>query len=299
MTDLTAHQKSLLGLFVVAGIALFVGTTALLVGNPFKGHRTIMRARFVESVSGLENNSAVRYQGLKIGRVEHIGIAADAPEAIEVTLSLDPSVPIYEGTVAQLDPSGLTGLKSINLTPSDSHSRVLADGALLPSRGSMFASITHDATAMMGDVRHVADQLNRLLGDADNRQRLEHLLAGLDRLISHADAIINDPNQPIQAFLGHMDDLVVTATGAAHSIDVAAQAVNGTLARSQGAIAQVSPTLMSVERFVQDADALVRAGRDDALHILSALRETGDNLRDVSAMAADNPAIMLRGRKAP
>jgi phospholipid/cholesterol/gamma-HCH transport system substrate-binding protein len=299
MTTLSLQQKSMLGLFVLAGIGLTLGAIALVVGVHLGGPRVTMRARFVESVSGLEQNAAVRYQGLKIGRVEHIAIAPDAPEAIEVTMSLDPCVAIYEGTVAQLDNAGLTGLKAVNLSPGDSHGKRLADNSLLPSRGSVFSSITHDATAMMTDVRHVADQLNSLLGASGNRQRLEHLIAGLDRLTGHVDAILSDPNKPVQAFIGHLDDLVQASVQSAKAIEGTAVAVTRTLDESRPAITQAGPTLTHLDRLVQDADSLVRASRDDVLHFLGALREAGDNFRDVSALAADNPAIMLRGRKVP
>jgi hypothetical protein len=76
-------------------------------------------------------------------------------------------------------------------------------------------------------------------------------------------------------------------------------AVTRTLDESRPAITQAGPTLTHLDRLVQDADSLVRASRDDVLHFLGALREAGDNFRDVSALAADNPAIMLRGRKVP
>lgn len=299
MTPPTLQQKSMLGLFVLAGVSLIALSTWLLTGSRLGAPTHTMRARFVESVSGLDENAAVRYQGLKVGRVEHIAIATDAPEAIEVTMSLNPSMVLYEGTTAQLDTAGLTGLKAINLSPGDTHGKTLPNGALLPTRGSFLTSITHDATAMMTDVRHVADQLNSLLGASGNRQRLEHLIAGLDKLTSHADAIINDPNRPIQNFMAHMDDLVQAATRSAHAIEGTANAVTQTLGNSSSAVTSLGPTLHNIDQLVQDTDGLVRASRDDVLHFLGALREAGDNLKDVSAMAADNPAIMLRGRKAP
>ena len=59
---------------------------------------------------------------------------------------------------------------------------------------------------------------------------------------------------------------------------------------------QLGPTVQSMARLVDDADSLVRAGRDDLLHTLGALREASDNAKDLSALVADNPAILLRGR---
>ena len=144
MVTLSLQQKSTLGLFLVIGTALVLAGTALISQRHFMGHSRLMRARFVESVSGLEPSAAVRYQGLRVGRVERIAIAEDAPEAIEVVMSVDPCVVLYEGTLAQLDNAGLTGLKAINLTPGDSHKPALPDNALLPSRGSLLTSITPD-----------------------------------------------------------------------------------------------------------------------------------------------------------
>jgi phospholipid/cholesterol/gamma-HCH transport system substrate-binding protein len=295
MNALSYRQKFRLGLFVVCALTLLMVSILLLTGLALGSPRLTLRARFTDSVSGLERNGPVRYQGLRIGRVESIAVADDAPEAIEVRLSVDPCTKLFVGTVAQLDPAGLTGLKAINLTPGDVHGERLKENDLVPARGSFFDKITNNATAMVTDVRHVADQMSHLLSD-ESRSRLEHLITGLDKLVYHTDDLLNRPDQPIEALLRHVTLLAQAATQTAEAITQTSTVVREQLQRSKPTLETLGPTLQHLDRLVQDTDDTVRASREDVLHTLGAIREVSENLREVSAQVADNPAVMLRGR---
>ena len=297
MNPLTTAQKARLGLFVTLTTALGIVTIVWLTGVRLGGGHMTLLARFTESVTGLERNAPVRYQGLRVGRVERIAVAVDAPEAIEVTLSIDPTTRLFVGTVAQLDPAGLTGLKAINLAPGDVHGPRLKDGAMLPARGSFFDRITSNATAMVTDVRHVAELMTHLISP-ESRGRLEHLIAGLDHLVTRVDLIMAQPGHPGESLLQHLDDLAQAATTAAVTIHGATLMAQDRLQRASPALNHVAQTVVQVDRLVQDADGTLRAGRADLLHMLGSLRDTGDNLRLMSEQLADNPAVILRGRKA-
>lgn len=66
-----------LGLFLIVGSALFVIMVVVLGAGRFFKKTYHLETYINESVNGLEVGSPVKYRGVQIGRVSHIGFAAD------------------------------------------------------------------------------------------------------------------------------------------------------------------------------------------------------------------------------
>ena len=114
---LTSAEKVRLGGFVLVALALILSVVAALTGATLGAQRSLYKVHFHESVGGLERSAPVKYQGLRVGRVESMQIAAADPGAIEVTLAIDPATVLLTGTTASLDAAGITGLQTVNLKP--------------------------------------------------------------------------------------------------------------------------------------------------------------------------------------
>ncbi|MBC7792629.1 MAG: MCE family protein, partial [Clostridia bacterium] len=100
---LTPAQKVRLSAFLLLGAALVIGALLWVGGSVVLQKRSHYTVRFDDDVSGLEVSAQVKYRGLRVGRVERVRLAPDDPRVIEVTLSLNPDVPLFEGVKAQLD----------------------------------------------------------------------------------------------------------------------------------------------------------------------------------------------------
>lgn len=242
--NLTAAQKFRLGAFLACGLAILLLALGVLTGLRLWEPRTTYRARFKESVSGLERSAPVKYQGLRVGRVEHLGIAADDPRAIEVILSLEPTVILYEGTEAQLDSSGLTGLKTINLVAGDPRRPKIPAGALLPTGSSLFDRITDNAGAIMADVKVVTDRITHWINE-ENRVRLESLLRNLDTFVGHLDKIMYESRTP-------MRDVLTQVVKTAASVDEAAAEATVTLKSVRTSVKNVEFSLVSTLDVVRE-----------------------------------------------
>ncbi len=187
--NLTRSQRVRLGAFVVVGVGLLVGVVVWLVGSAMWADVDRYTVRFHESVSGLDVSSAVKYQGLRIGRVERMGVAADDPGAIEVALAIDPGTTLRKGTQASLDKSALTGLTTINLTPGDLRGAVLEPGSMLPAGLSFTDEISGKAEAIRIKIETLSNQLLQWTSPA-NRARAERLLDDTDHLVRNVDATL-------------------------------------------------------------------------------------------------------------
>ena len=87
--NLTKAQKVRLGVFIASGTTLFLGSLLTLAGLKAWEKRDYYSVRFKDSVSGLEKSAQVRYQGLRVGRVESMRIADDERFAAEIDHAAD------------------------------------------------------------------------------------------------------------------------------------------------------------------------------------------------------------------
>jgi phospholipid/cholesterol/gamma-HCH transport system substrate-binding protein len=248
--NLTPAQKVRLGAFLLTGAGILVVTLLTLAGLKMWETRIQYTARFHENVSGLERSAPVKYQGLRIGRVERMRVSPDDPSAIEVTLSVDPETLLFEGTTAVLDSSGLTGLKTINLTPGDPRKPRLQAGAVLPTGASLIDKITDHAAVIVADVKRVADQLTHWASD-DNRVRLESLLVNLDSFVGHLDTIMMDQQKPVGQAVVEVGKAATAMSEAASEITKTLYAVRQTLDSTQQ---ELHNTLQAYQRPMREID---------------------------------------------
>ena len=248
--ELGRGQKIRLGLFLTVCSVGLLAVLGTLLGLQLFSKTTLFVVRFKDSVSGLERGSPVKYQGLRVGRVHAMRIAADDPAEIEVDLELDPRTVLYEGTECNLDMGGLTGLKTVNITAGDPRRPRLPPGTLLPAGPSLFDKITDNAAAIVADVKRVADEVAHWMNH-DNRQRLESLMVNLDKFVGHLDVVMMDSKEPLRGLIRQMSQSTA-------QIGHTAEAATHTLARLDHGVAAVEhatvDTLAAIERPLQAID---------------------------------------------
>ena len=193
---LTKAEKVRLGTFVVTGLTLFVGGVLSLAGLSVIERRDIYRVSFAESVSGLEVSAQVKYQGFRVGTVDAMNIDPKDPSKIQVTLALESGTKLHQGTQAVLDLSGITGLKTVNLTPGDARKPLIEPGSELPAGQSLVDKITGRADVITLKVEEIANNLATWTSE-ENRKRLEHLLEGTARLVDDVDLFIVETREPL------------------------------------------------------------------------------------------------------
>ncbi|MEM6733264.1 MAG: MlaD family protein [Myxococcota bacterium] len=334
--ELTPAQKVRLGAFLLVGITLLAGTLVTLAGLSVFESRDRYTTRFEESVSGLEVSAPVKYRGLRVGRVEDMRIAPDNPGAIEVEFSLVAGTTLYAGTLAALDSSGLTGLKTINLVGGgDSSKPELPPGSELPSDPGFMDRIVDQAENVALKVSQVADQIALWTRD-ENREAVEELVGTLNSFVSTADRFLRDNNEPMGRALNGLADASegvsdLTRSGADSLASVqedieaitaavrrplekvnpddlartlsatrrAMESLNARLAKGETgeALSKLSDTLGRMSQLIDDLDLAVRAGREDFTASLSYIRQAAEDLREFSRIIAQDPSTLVRGRE--
>jgi ABC-type transporter Mla subunit MlaD len=179
-----------------------------------------------------------------------------------VTLSLESGTVLFEGTTAVLEMSGITGLKTINLTAGDPRRPRLSPGTQIPSGQSLIDKITGQAEAITFKVEMIANQLVHWTND-ENRQRFERVLDNTNKLVSDLDLFVVDTRGPLVSALEELALTGPAVRSAASEGAATLKAVRGdlkeTLAEAAGAIHEAQRILKAVDS--KEIDATMAATR--------------------------------------
>jgi phospholipid/cholesterol/gamma-HCH transport system substrate-binding protein len=258
--NLSKAEKARLGAFIVAGVVLLTGGVVVLAGLKAITSKDEYRVSFTESVSGLEPGAQVRFQGLKVGAVDRIGIDPNDPKAIEVFLRLDSGTKLYPGTEVIMESSLLTGFKTINLTPGDTTKDRLRPGATLPARASLMELMAHRAEEISEKIERVAINLDKWTGD-DNRMRFESLADSTQKLVTEVDLFVVEVRDPLVY-----------------------------------ALEEIGKTSASVRGVTSEAELTLKEARSEIQATLVAARETMESIQKI--VAAIDPQLVRETLKA-
>jgi phospholipid/cholesterol/gamma-HCH transport system substrate-binding protein len=112
----TRARYVLMGLFALAVIVAGFGFVYWLENTGGLGERSTYRIRFDGSVSGLLLGSGVQFNGIRVGEVTKLGLNADDPRQVIVTVTVNADTPVKADTQVGLVFNGLTGIAEVALT---------------------------------------------------------------------------------------------------------------------------------------------------------------------------------------
>ncbi len=95
--------------------------------NPFSVEGQRLDAIF-KSVAGLDDKASVRIAGVRVGRVDGLGLEGNQAR---ITLALDKPLPLTQGTTARIASLGMLGEKYVELVPGPPNAPPLPQNAVL------------------------------------------------------------------------------------------------------------------------------------------------------------------------
>jgi len=171
---------ALVGLFVVLLMAGLI-TFALWLGKyGGKQEYDYYHVYMSESVFGLSADASVKYRGVNVGTVEHLGLNPENSEEVELLLKIKHQIPIKVDTTATLKSFGITGLAFIELTGSRKNAPLLkktGDGIpVIPASPSTFARIDEYLKLLAAKSALALDKFDLLLSE-NNLQNVKEILS--------------------------------------------------------------------------------------------------------------------------
>jgi phospholipid/cholesterol/gamma-HCH transport system substrate-binding protein len=120
-------METVVGLFVVVGVAALAYLAIKLGKLEVIGNRGYTVTAEFDSVAGLKNGAVVEIGGVEVGRV--IGIGLKNYRAV-VAMSVDPAVKLQDDAIVSIRTKGLIGEKYVRITPGASDKLVQPGGRL-------------------------------------------------------------------------------------------------------------------------------------------------------------------------
>lgn len=292
-------NHALVGLFVLLlGTALVGVILWLSAGAPGRAYDEYL-VYMADSVSGLGQDSAVKYYGVDVGRVHEIALGPSEEQRVRLLLQIERGTPIRQDTVATLEAQGLTGLAYINLTGGRGSSPPLekardADLPVIRSRSSIWGRLDLSLADLVDNLIDASKRLRLLFSDRNQRLFTETLsrLHELSTVLAGRSGALGSVIDEAADTMGHLREAGERLPALVDHLDSTATALE-TMARELGAAGIAM-------RRTADAGArdLHRATSETVPEIVSLIRElqlAAESLRRFGEQLERDPGILLHG----
>ena len=313
---ITRSQRVRLGIFVTIALTLLFLSIIVIVAPKLFQSREIYYIAFENvSVTGLQEGSAVKYQGLQVGYVSDISIDPKNIRRVILQVSLDQGVPIKVDTRAEITFLGITGLKLIELRSGSNQAASLPPGSFIPAGRSLAEEITGRAEVLAEKSELILNNLIRLTND-ENAERVLTMIDTVGHAVELFNQFVKANRDPFhetlenaEQFSMNLDSLMFYATSLIKSWDSFAN--SDTLAQILGNFAAVTEELKEAEvvrlfgeinitleqtnNMLKDVEISFAKSRTDLVYTIDRLKETSDYLNQFSRLISEDPSILVRG----
>jgi phospholipid/cholesterol/gamma-HCH transport system substrate-binding protein len=295
------------GIFVVVVTALLLAMAAWLTRDT--GVRDIYEISTRDVVTGLQEQAPVRFRGIDVGKVAAIGFDPGIIGNVLIRLEVDHEAPVTKDTYATLSYQGVTGLAFVQLgDDSKTTVRLQPDNdrpPRIPLKPGLLARLEVRGELIIEQVEQVAQRVNRLLGD-DNQKKFS---TALDSFGSAADSASQLAKRLDNTLAHKLDPAIAETTVTLRSIQKSADEVGKTAAEVSKTAADFGRTARRlnetdgpIDRLAEGAQALSHAAdgfnnatlprlnrvTEDTSRAVRGLRRTVNNIND-------NPQALIFG----
>jgi phospholipid/cholesterol/gamma-HCH transport system substrate-binding protein len=206
-----------------------------------------------KDVAGLDDKSAVRVAGVRVGKVDGITLRPDGTAVVH--LALDPGVEVREGASAMVRSLGLLGDKYIELQPGAQGAPRLPQGALLEggSAGG-FEDVTKLAQDIGKDLKELSSAFAASLGGKQGEEKLNRIVDNIGRLSEVMREMAEDNQGNINATLTNLKEFS----------------------------GQMRETLARMDRILEENRGSLKSTVSNADEISEKLKTTADNLNSIT-----------------
>jgi phospholipid/cholesterol/gamma-HCH transport system substrate-binding protein len=270
------------GAFVLICVIGLVVSIMWLAGVQYAQEYSYYTANFKGPVTGLGKGTVTRFNGIDVGRIADLQFNPNDPQAVIVTLQVQPHLNIREDSVASIESQGLTGGTYVEISGGTAKSPLLTakPGQKYPvirTKQSGLLQLEQSAPEVVAKLNVAASRINDLLND-DNRRAISQILANL-----------NETTTVIARRSGDIDAILRNTNQATANLDKVS-------ANLQPTLDQVNQTATKFGKVADDADAFINGdGLAQLSDLIGDLRRLTGNLNKFSDQLNREPTTLLFG----
>jgi len=261
---------------------------------------------FDESVQGLQVDSAIKYRGVEIGKVQSIKMAPDY-RLIEVVMKITLEGDLQNQTIAALTSAGITGIVYIELDrikpgelSNSPNINFKSSYPIIPSRRSGIGRFLADTGIIMQniksiDIKGISDQLK------NTSKAIENFVGGkrINNMITHLESTSANLDQAMAR---------INKTIAEGKVDQAANETMGILSDARKLIGQAKNEIDALKLrekanrtdvLLEDINKKAKVITNELLDTSEHLRVTSENLQRLSESLTKNPSELIFSKPAP
>ena len=189
----------IVGGFILAAIVGVFGFVYWLHNTGGLGARTTYNVQFNGPVPGLLVGASVLFNGIRVGEVSGLGLAADSPRRVNAIISVAPDTPVRKDTKVGLDFQGLTGVPVVAL---EGGTELVSSGTIPtlvaePGAGQSMTQAARDALRRVDSVlAENSESLKSTITNlkifsealARNSGRIDTIFAGVEKITGGSSA---------------------------------------------------------------------------------------------------------------
>ncbi len=243
-----------IGLFVVGVLIVLAFFILKIEDLPFSGgaRATTVEVAF-HDVAGLDDKSAVRIAGVRVGRVDGIRLLPDGTAVARLLLEGD--VEIRDGAWGSVKNLGLLGDKYVELYAGDPTKPRLPEGTRLQGRVPVeFDELTRLARDIGKDVKELSGALSASMGGAAGE-------AKINRIVDNVGTLAEELRKLVQANRENVDVTVANLREFSTSI---------------------RETLARIDRILDENRSGVKGSVENIEELSAKLKTSADNLNSIT-----------------
>jgi phospholipid/cholesterol/gamma-HCH transport system substrate-binding protein len=274
--------------YTIIGLAVLILATGLLsaglwlsVGFDRKQYDNYI-VYMHEPVSGLSDESPVKYNGVRIGYVSTIELSPADPQKVKLLLKIETGMPVTDSTQATLISQGITGTTYLGLTATSASLVPIKKTAsepypVIPYKPSFYYLLEKN-------INRLSDQVNSVFTPENTKNIGESLahIESITKVFSQNNQYINKTIRDIPMLVNALETSARKFNIMANDVSIAGKQFTNTMKAGKNSIDQISQQTVPA-----------------AVTLLRRLDTIAANLEIVSNQLRQNPSIIIRGSHAP
>jgi phospholipid/cholesterol/gamma-HCH transport system substrate-binding protein len=233
-----------------------------------------------EPVSGLTDKAPVKFNGVQVGYVDSITIDPEDPQEVMLVVKVNDKAPINKSTTATLMAQGFTGNTYLGLKAKTSSAPPLEK-----NKDQRYPVIPSEPSLLV--------QLNDTLREVTNG--LKGMSASF-KVISESFQVVLDPQN-----LASIKNILAKTSTASNQFPDTMEKFRGAAVGLTSASEQVKTTLQNSQGTLRDLDIAIKSLSDQTLpeiyEAARSLKQTLQNVKEVTSTLKQNPSALIRGTK--